>query len=205
MIFDLGKLSKKERKELAGETRKHYADHYKTILEKYGFMRDESNARSFDAIADYFARWYAGEKGICDLPEKGLFLYGKKGTGKTTIMNIFSGLFEIDIIPVEELTVSFTIGREKAFWDVANDYRNSSLIVDDVCNEQTVKAYGNAIPIPEFFKAREYSWRYDGIYTFYTSNATSRDEITKLYGDTITSRILGMCEFIKIEGIDHRI
>lgn len=205
MVFDLEKLIPKKRKELSPETRAEYAAHYAKTLQKYGYTRDQQNAEAFDKIADYFGRWYAGTAGECSFPKKGLFISGPKGTGKTTALRIFSGLFKINIVPIEDFTIAFTTGKEEAFWQVACEYSHKHLIIDDVCNEQTVKVYGNKIPLPEFFKIREDLWKTEGIYTFYTSNANGRDEITKLYGDTITSRFLGSCEFIRLAGRDRRI
>lgn len=205
MIFNLKKMLPKERRELDDEKRKKYADHYAAVLNKYGYNRDDDNAASFDILADYFGRWYAAENGECDFPEKGLFIYGDKGTGKTTSMQMFSGLFGIDIVPIEDFTIAFTRGREDGFWTVADEYKYKRLIIDDVCNEREAKIFGNSIPLPEFFKQREAMWRYDGVHTFFTSNAKGREEITKLYGDMIMSRFLGSCEFIKLGGKDRRI
>lgn len=205
MVFELEKMIPGERKELSEAKRKEYQRHYALTLEKYCYRRDEQNAVSFDKIADYFGRWYAGENGEASYPKKGLFLFGSKGTGKTTPMLIFSGLFKIDFITIEELTIAYTTSREEGFWNFANEFRYKHLIIDDVCNEREIKVFGNTIPLPEFFKIREENWRFDGVYTFFTSNARGREEITAMYGDTITSRFLGSCEFIKIDGRDRRI
>lgn len=205
MVFDLEKLLPKEHKELDPEKRKFYVKFYTKVLEKYGYHRDKQNASAFDALADYFGQWYAGTEGEASMPEKGLFLFGQKGTGKTKAMLIFSGLFKVEFVTIEELTIAFTTGREEAFWNTANQWRNKNLIIDDVCNEREVKAFGNKIPLPEFFKIREEKWKYEGRYTFFTSNARGREEITQMYGDTITSRLLGSCNFIKLDGHDRRI
>jgi|GEM_PF-4682142 len=197
MVFDVAKLMPKERKEIDSEKRKEYAKYYAGVLERFGYRRDKYNDEAFSEIADYFGRWFAGTHSESSMPEKGMFLFGEKGTGKTTALRIFSALFKIEMIKVEDLTIAYTIGREEAFWKIANNLKYENLIVDDVCNESIVKSFGNALPMPEFLKAREDLWKYNGIFTFYSSNANCRDEITALYGDTITSRILGSCEFIQ--------
>ena len=205
MVFNLDSLKPKERREMDAELRKKYALHYANTLPKFGYNRDADNAEAFDFLCDYFGQWYGATEGKCDYPHKGLFIFGEKGTGKTTAMQIFSGLFEIEIIPIEDFTIAFTRGKEEGFWQFADRFNGERLIIDDVCNEREAKAYGNSIPLPEFFKRREFLWKNKGIHTFFTSNAKNRDEITKLYGDTITSRFLGSCNFVKMSGSDRRI
>lgn len=205
MVFDLKKLLPQEHMELESGTRQKYAEHFAGVLNKYGYIRDDDNAEAFDLLADYFGQWHGAENGECSLPPKGLFVFGEKGTGKTTAMKIFSGLFQIEELAIEDLTQAFTCGKEQGFWQLANEYRGQHLIIDDICNEHEAKVFGNTIPLPEFLKKREAMWKYDHIYTFYTSNARNRDEITQLYGDTITSRLLGSCNFIKLNGKDRRI
>lgn len=205
MVFDLKKLMPKERRELDPEIRAKYSAHYAEKLPLLGYCRDSNNAQAYDFLCDYFAQWYGARNGECDFPDKGIFLFGEKGTGKTTAMQIFSGLFSIEIVPIEDFTIAFTCGKESAFWQLADRYNCECLIIDDVCNEREAKAFGNTIPLPEFFKRREALWRQNRIHTFFTSNAKGRNEITKLYGDTITSRFLGSCNFVKLSGPDRRI
>lgn len=205
MVFDLNRLLPKEQRKPDDAALKEYAEYYMETLPKFGYIRDAENAATYDYLIRYFAHWYAASQGECDYPEKGLFVFGTKGTGKTMAMQIFSGLFKIDWISIEDLTIAFTVGKEAEFWKMADDYKGQRLIIDDVCNEREVKAYGNTIPLYEFFKKRWEMWRYDGVHTFFTSNAKSRNEITKMYGDTITSRFLGSCNFIELSGRDRRI
>ena len=205
MVFDLNKLLPKEPDVMDGEALKEYAKHYAVTLPKFGYFRDAENSATYDYLTEYFAHWYMASSGQCKYPEKGLFVFGTKGTGKSMAMQIFSGLFGIDWITIEDLTIAFTVGKEAGFWNLANEYRGQRLIIDDVCNEREVKAYGNTIPLYEFFKKRWEMWRYDGVHTFFTSNAKNRSEITKMYGDTITSRFLGCCNFVELSGRDRRI
>lgn len=205
MVFDLNYLKPKTRRELDPELRRRYAEHYATVLPKLGYNRDKYNADAFDCICDYFGQFYGAGKDQCDYPEKGLFLFGEKGTGKTTAMQIMSGLFGIEIVPVEDMTVAFTCGKEEAFWELVSRFSGQHLIIDDICNEREAKMFGNRLPLPEFLKKRETMWKTRGILTFFTSNARNRNEITELYGDTITSRLLGCCNFLKLSGPDRRI
>lgn len=205
MVFDLKSLMPKEKRSLDAEKMQQYSKYYAETLPKFGYMRDADNAESYDFLCRYFAEWYGAKQNECDYPRKGLFLFGEKGTGKTTAMKIFSGLFNIEIVPIEDFTIAFTCGKETAFWEFANSFNGQPVIIDDVCNEREAKAFGNTMPLPEFFKRRESAWHDKGIHTFFTSNAKDRNEITKLYGDTITSRFLGSCHFLKFIGPDRRI
>lgn len=205
MVFDLNNMLAKTRRELDPEVRKQYAAHYATVLPRLGYLRDGNNAAVFDYLCDYFGVWYGATKDLCDYPDKGLFLFGEKGTGKTTALKIMSGLFGVEFLPVEDMTVAFTCGKEPAFWDLVNSFSGQHLIIDDICNERESKMFGNKIPLPEFLKKRESMWKDRQILTCFTSNARNRNEITELYGDTITSRLLGCCNFLKLTGPDRRI
>ncbi len=206
MVFDLEPLIPKERRELPPETRKRYAEHYATVLEKYGYFRDKENAAAFDKIADYFGQWWAAEKEQADYPERGLFIFGAKGAGKSQAMKIFSGLFGIDFIPVWDFAHDYAVGKAEGFWYTADRYRNSHLIVDDLGNEDDIKSFGNQLPMSDFLRKRA-DYFFDNPrkhFTFFTSDATSRDEIINRYGDTVFSRIVGMCDFIEFKGHDRR-
>lgn len=205
MIFNLEKLKPIERLELDAEQRKKYAEHYCSVFEKYGYHKEPENAAAIDDLADYFGRWYGGTKCEADMPERSLFIFGERGTGKTTIMNIFSGLFGIEIVPVWEFTKAFSIGKHEAFWKFADNFQFQHLIIDDLGNEDNTKSYGNEVPLPDFIRVREKLWYDKGIYTFFTSNAKKRDDIAAKYGSSVCSRILGMCDFIHFKGNDHRL
>ena len=206
MIFNLKTLLPVERKELDAETLEKYKQHYiKTLTEKFGLNRDDSNAAEFDAVACYIARWQAADEGKCDRPAKGLFLFGTPGAGKTTLMKMFSGLCEVQFITMLELTKDFALGQHQRFWKTVDEFNTVPLIVDDLGGEDCTKSYGNEVPIADFIRQREELWKNKGIVTCYTSNAKSRQDITARYGSSICSRILGMCDFIKFNGADRRI
>ena len=205
MVFNVYAIMPKERVELAAEKQKEYAEHYARILqEKFGYIRKPDNTEAFDKLAAYIGVWYAASKGECDYPERGLFLYGEPGTGKTTAMQLLSGLCEIDYITVGELTKSFAIGSFKAFWTIVDEYANQHLIVDDLGCEDFTKSYGNEVPLADFIREREKLRIEKGICTFFTSNAHNRGDIAERYGSSVCSRLLGMCDFIPFKGGDNR-
>ena len=205
MVFDVHRIIPKTRRELDQSKRQEYARHYAGVMqEKLCYIRKPDNAMSFDAIADYIGIWHAASKGECDYPARGLFLYGAPGTGKTTALQVLSGLCNIDYIVAADMAKAFAIGRYEAFWEIADRYRFCHLIVDDIGCGDTAKSYGNDAPFAEFIRERERSWTEKGICSFFTSNAKSREDVTARYGLNVCSRLLGMCDFLKFSGGDNR-
>lgn len=206
MVFDVHSIMPKTRRELDQAKRQEYALHYSRVMqEKLGYIRKPENAASFDAIADYIAIWHAASHGECDYPRRGLFLYGEPGTGKTTAMQLFSGICGVDYIVAADMVKYFVVGGYEAFWDCADRYKYSHLIVDDIGCGDTARSYGNDAPFVEFIRERERIWTEKGVCTFFTSNAKSREDVTAKYGLNVCSRLLGMCDFLKFGGCDNRL
>lgn len=205
MVFDVRAIMPKERVELAAEKQKEYAEHYARILqEKFRYYRKPENAAAFDKIALNIGLWHAASKGECDHPKYGLFLFGEPGTGKTTALQLLSGLCGIDYITAAEMAKRFAIGGHQAFWEMAEQYKFAHLIVDDIGCGDTAKNYGSEVPFIEFIRDRERVWTEKNVCTFFTSNAKNRDDVIQRYGQSVCSRLLGMCEFIHFKGDDNR-
>ena len=132
-------------------------------------------------------------------------LKGGPGTGKSTAMQLFSGLCGVEIITSGDLSKIFGLNSYEGFWKTADEFRHNALIIDDLGCESDAKSFGNTLPMADFIRSRESLWRSSGICTCFTSNATNREDIIKKYGNSICSRLLGMCEFIHVKGPDHRI
>ena len=209
MVFDVKDFDvrlKKPRRELDEETRTAYRQHYLDVFCHLGIKVESDNEIALSAAADYFGRWWAGEKQEADFPERGLFLFGGKGTGKTSIMQRFSALFGIEFISVWDLSIVFSKGRNDGFWDEVQRFDHSHLIVDDLGNEMDVKSFGNEMPIPDLIRYRETLFQHhERRFTFFTSNFQNRAAVTNAYGDTVFSRIAGMCDFVEFTGKDHRL
>lgn len=203
MIFNLEHFKPRERREAPPEKLADYAAHFAGVLRKYGYLRTEGNEAQFDAVAAYFARWYAGSSGEADYPQFGLFLYGPPGTGKTRALQIFSGLFRVEFLSLWNLSAVYACDGARALWETLRPLEAHPLILDDICNEQSVKSYGNGFPVREILDQRENSLRYHGAQTFFTTNACG-PEVEDKYGIAGYSRIVGMCEKIKFGGPDMR-
>ena len=206
MVFDLTKVVRPARKAIPEDVHKRYSAHYaKVIEEKFNYRVAAENAESFAAVVRYIAHWRAAKEGLCDYPERGLFLFGEPGTGKTTAMLFFSGLCDVEMITTDELAKAFALKSGSGFWTLADDYRYRPLIVDDLGCEENARSFGNQLPMADFIRERERQWQGSRLPTFFTSNAHDRNDLSKRYGKNICSRLLGMCEFIHFKGPDHRL
>ena len=206
MVFNIEKLMPKPRKELDPAKRKEYAEHYATVMqERFGYIRKPVNAEAFDLIADYIGQYRAAMREECDYPKRGLFLFGEKGTGKTTALQLFSGFCDVDYLTVSSLTRVFSLGSFADFWKEVDEYKHRPLIVDDLGCEENHRSFGNEMPIADFIREREILWKEKGVCTFFSSNAKGREDVAKRYGESVCSRILGMCEFVKFTGNDNRL
>lgn len=209
MIINLEKLIPRQRKDPEPERLDALEKHYSKALVKYGY--EARDAAAFQKLARYFGRFYAGlplESGAeneITPPEKGLILFGPCGTGKTYAMRIFSGLFKVEIVSALELAQYFEIGGAALFFENTQNFNGRPLVIDEIGGERDTTSYGNKSPVIDFISKREDEYRLDRTLTFFTTNLKNREELTARYGDRITSRIMGMCEPIKINTKDGRL
>lgn len=138
-------------------------------------------------------------------PDKGLFLIGPIGTGKTTIAELLAyrmkmEFFTADIIVAEYLTQK----GDDWYCEFIEDTRTKPVVIDDLGSEREVKKYGNDSIILDLIAARERTHRHYGIPTVFTGNFKSPKDVSNRYGDRILSRILGMCEVVMLNGPDMR-
>ena len=206
MVFNLRKLLPEPPREIPPQILADYTAHYAGVMQnKFGYRRTEFNAAGFDAVARFIAHWRAAGEGRGDYPARGLFLFGSPGTGKTTAVQFISGLCEMDFVSTDELSRAFSLRSGEGFWRLADEYKKRPLVVDDLGCEETSRSFGNTLPMAEFIRDRERQWKEAGICTCFTSNARSREELSKRYGSSVCSRLLGMCDFIQIKGPDKRL
>jgi len=183
---------------------------YMKRLSELGYInRDEE---SYSKLANYFGRYYLGIRHNVrnhdieyDKPKKGLFLFGNTGSGKTMAIQIFAKIFGIDFFYADDLARIYAIDGERYFWSYVNQYEDNDIIIDDLGSEREVKNYGNTTPFVDFLYKRERIYKDNHVLTHFTTNAVSREVLIKKYGDRVVSRLLGMCEFIRINAPDARI
>ncbi|MCP4087921.1 MAG: hypothetical protein GY745_23185 [Actinomycetia bacterium] len=205
MIVNLQKLIPKTRRQISPKALAKNTAHYQQVLRKYGY--ESRSPKAFDKLAEYPASYAAGhwENEHYDPPELGLMLFGPCGTGKTYAMQIFSGLFKVELIAAAELVRQYAIGGEKQFWEYVEQFKYKPLIIDDIAGEREIKSYGNASPLIDYAAERYRLFKYNKTLTFFTTNAEDRKELKARYGDRIVSRILGMCDPVYVDGKDCRL
>jgi DNA replication protein len=138
-------------------------------------------------------------------PDKGVFIFGNCGSGKTFLANIFCAEFEFHFFDVDELTDHY-LAKDGDDWfcDFVEKHQHTVIVIDDFGSERVAKKYGSESIISSLVNHREKSYRYYGVPTIFTSNFAKSDEIAAHYGDRIKSRIMGMCDCVCLARDDKR-
>ena len=166
---------------------------------------DSRDALSFNKLVDYAARYGAGSDGEFAAPPRGIVMMGSRGTGKTEFLRRFSAMFDVDIIDARDLAWEFAIGGATAVNELLMPRRFQDLIIDDIGNEDEAKNWGNSFSLAAIIDKRYRLWSVPGgPLTFFATNATP-EELAKRYGNTVASRIFGMCDVIRFSGTDRRL
>lgn len=137
--------------------------------------------------------------------KQGLYIYGECGTGKTHSAYSIYRNFKLNKINCRiENTVELLRLFKKDFSDKYENnfetflYYDGVLIIDDIGAERN----------SEFVDETLYhliNTRYEKLLpTFFTSNLSPK-ELAEKNGDRLVSRIIGMCNVVKLEGKDRRI
>lgn len=140
--------------------------------------------------------------------EKGLFLFGPSGTGKTRIAYailincVINGLSKTASITMADFLDNIKVTYDDEYRKKENEdlfFRDKEFIIlDDLGTEMATE------------------WTNDKVYKlinlvyvdmrriFITSNMNMA-MISKTYGDRVSSRIIEMCEIVKLDGVDKRL
>lgn len=158
--------------------------------------------------------------------DKGIFIYGDVGTGKTTIMKLFARnkrqCFDVHSCP-EVVTLFLQEGHKKdSQMDVIGDvfainrpeyndaryfyHKQVGKCFDDLGKEEVANLYGNRRNVlAEILDAR-YNNRYSyGFECTHLTTNLNREKLEAMYGTRIWSRIREMFNLIHIGGPDRRI
>lgn len=137
-------------------------------------------------------------------PKKGLIIFGQVGCGKTTLVDrVFSEL------GVKRFTAQGIIRDYLEYDDSARYYRryygDRDVVLDDLGAEPSrVQKYGMPYGLAEWLQWRYECYKRHGVLTVITTNLQNADDLTRLYGARITSRIREMCAPVLYNHHDRR-
>lgn len=178
-----------------------------------GFSLEE---RQKPVINDLF-RWCLRLPGSLD-PDKGLWIWGSIGTGKSTLMRIINQFcYEMrpgELIGNNRYTLPFCLRIRRAI-DICDAYAEKGsaglkdiinierLCIDDIGTEgQVASYYGNATNVVGDLILRRYDMR-RRFQTHATANLTP-DDVRRVYGDRVFDRLGEMFNFVFYPGFTHR-
>lgn len=173
-----------------------------------GFVIDNANTKVIDELLKYFFQ-QPGELH----PEKGLWIEGDLGTGKTTLMRIFSMLMlkyhkGFLLHPCPDVAVKFTEGASLDTYTYAvNSYppHPVAMCFDDLGRELIPSCrFGSSLNVMQYILHTRYNiWQKQKIKTFITTNCDA--EMTeRLYGNFIRDRRKEMFNILVLPGRSRR-
>jgi len=188
------------------EAKKYYASKNKT------FTIDNNNKNFLNQLCRYFTQDEAFETIHNGDLNKGLFIYGNSGTGKTsslTIINQISKKYTLKnlwfpIIETSEVVMKFNTEKNKDY--VIKYYSNGNYMLDDLGSEpfaSNIFIYGKEDIFIRILEARYIQFITKGTKTYITSNLTLQ-EIKKRYGLRIEDRFIEMFNILKLDGESRR-
>lgn len=188
-----------------------------------GFNLDDSNSVLFEVLCRYFGNdlmfnSLASSMGV-DAPslDKGIFLAGNFGVGKTWFMRLFQQnqrqVFKIK--NCKEIADEFMeLGEDKMDEYISlqkNAVNDSSAFfqphtgfcLDDIGTEDVKSHYGNKKNVIGDIIEKRYEKKTTGIYLHATTNLTA-EQLKEFYGGRVISRMRQIFNFIELKGTDRR-
>ena len=151
------------------------------------------------------ARYCAGKS------NKGLFLAGSVGTGKTYFCELF---INAPMLTANEIVRQYEeMGFTDAFREWFHRHYNApgvfipprSVVIDDLGSEPVGRRYGDRREVLGDLIAECYvNWQKHGTKYYITCNLTGQ-EVQERYGARIIDRLQHMCEVVKFEGSSARL
>lgn len=195
----------------------------KIFSEKFSFTLDANNQPVFDLLCYYFSAdprfiSMAMNLGI-ESPtlEKGILLAGNFGVGKTVLMKLFAKnqrqvfhVYNAKYIADEyekggeESIESYLVKTKNAYNDAGCFYQPyAGLCIDDIGTDDKKINYGNKKNVIGDIIEKRYDKGNVGIWFHGTTNLTA-EQLEKLYGGRVISRLCEMVNFIELGGKDRR-
>ncbi len=176
------------------------------------FTIDNYNKNFLNQLCRYFSQDEAFETIHNGDLNKGLYIYGNPGTGKTSSLSITNQMSKkyalknlwFPIIQTSEVVMKFNTEKNKDF--VIKYYSNGNYMLGDLGSEpfaSNIFIYGKEDIFIQILNARYMLFISKGIKTYITSNLTLL-EIKKRYGSRIEDRFIEMFNILKLDGESRR-
>lgn len=176
---------------------------YEQVAYFYADMRIQ--AMSSDEIEFRRNEWPCLTEDRYPWPDKGLFLIGPIGTGKTTVAELLAYRMNMDYFTADGIVAEYlTQHGDDWYSEFIEETRTKPVVIDDLGSERDVRKFGNDSIIHDLIAARERTHRLYGVPTVFTGNFKTPKDVSERYGDRILSRIIGMCEVVMLTGPDRR-
>jgi DNA replication protein DnaC len=182
-----------------------------------GFVIDDSNKQIYEEACRYFA---ADDSCSWDL-NKGIYLYGDIGVGKTLFYKIFHHLMnapgiesnnKFSMLTVNDIVDGYSVSGP-AYWKTSGinavtpgEYNQPvHLFIDDLGqNERVASYFGNSVDvITELIQRRYYAFTDNYVLTHASSNIIP-SEIKETFGQFTASRMREMFNVLLFPGGDRR-
>jgi len=189
----------------------------KSSYGKQGLILDSETENTINLLCMYINKEPEFEKNNNFSLNKGIWLCGNFGTGKTQMMKAYQKIcLNVGFLSCTDMNMKFIkvdayngkVERFEGIKKFANKRDKMEKIFDDLGEEETtVMDYGNKICIMAHIISERYKGLKDGCITHITTNLT-RTQICDIYGGRIESRMNEMFNVItlgsKMDSKDYR-
>ncbi|WP_165731028.1 hypothetical protein [Polaribacter sp. 20A6] len=187
------------------EAKKYYA------LERRSFEVDDNNKQFLNAFCKYFVQDPTFETEHNGNLNKGLFVFGNNGTGKTSSFQIIQNISKlysikqlwVPIISTQNVIQQFNLSESNKKDYIIKYYARGTYLFDDLGAEKEASNYGKEDIFIRILEYRYNEFITKGTKTFITSNL-SFEEIKKRYGERVYDRFYQMFNQIKLDGKSRR-
>lgn len=174
-------------------------------------IKDFNISEKEKAIYELLAKYFTMDKSIEDQGyslEKGLWLYGGVGCGKTTIMKLFMVNPKISYGILECNTIADMYKDKETGPEIIQRYSYANAVCfNDLGTEiesGVSSHFGNKKNVMGEIILGHYEKNENKKFSFHFTTNLGADEIEKFYGTRVRSRLREMCNIISLEGIEDK-